>query len=200
MAVERRRLITKELTGDQVDKIAQAFTRARKLSAPLNAHFTVHWAFAPSEAHPLDRLQRLFDSMRRWFSYRGITMTFVYVWERGANDLQHVHIALYVPVSEREAFEAKAHDWVRQSMDKGEFYDEAAVKVVFQWSPTMAKLRDYLIKGTDAATAKRYSAKRQYGGKVEGKRCEISINLRDRSWPDHGDGRAPLPELVQAAA
>lgn len=200
MAVERRRLVTRELTGNQVAKIALAFTRSKQLGAPLNAHFTVHWAFAPSRAHPLDRLQRLFDSMRRWFGYRGITLTFAYVWERGANDVQHVHIALFVPVSEQEAFAEKAHDWVRQSMDVGEVYDEAAAKVVFQWSPTMAKLRDYLIKGTDAQTAKRYSAKRRYGGRVEGKRCEVSINLRDRSWPDDGDGRAPLPELVQAAA
>jgi hypothetical protein len=172
---------------------AAAFNRARQLRRPFNTFVTINWSLSPSSDHPVDRWQQWADSARRWLAERGADFTWAYVWERGDGLLQHIHLVMHVPHEMRDDFKVKTTDWVADSSRRREVH-KRAVDVEWLWSPDTVKLVRYLIKGSDQATRALYGvgdhlSERQ--GLVEGKRAAASKDLRDISWPDEGDGRAP---------
>ena len=193
-----RRKVSNTLSPHQSAQVFTANRRSGNLGFPLNCHLSINWAFAPGNDHPVDRWFRFSDSARRWLRDRGLPFTWIYVWERGIGETQHLH----VPRALRAEFEPKVADWVRASTDNGD-YQARAVKVDFQRTPSLTALMKYLIKDSDRQTRQRFGVSEknapQYG-RVEGKRSEASLNLRDASWPDDGDGPVALEKFVAEAA
>ena len=196
-----RRRVSNTLSPIQSAQLFTAYRRSRNLGVPLNCHLSINWAFAPGGLHPVVRWFRFSDCARRWLRERGVPFTWVYVWERGVGETQHLHLVLHVPTGFHADFKPKVADWVRASTDSGGFQDRA-VDVRFQRTPSLTGLMKYLIKDADRATRQRFDAEKNWPqrGRVEGKRSEVSLNLRDTSWPDLGDGPVVLETFVVQAA
>jgi hypothetical protein len=204
-APQRRRKVTSQLTYEQCSLLERAFSRAERLLLPLKTHITIHWAFAPSDIHPVDRWQRLHESANAWLRRRGVGFTWIYVWEsgiqKGHGRVMHLHIAAHVPEHLIKEFRAKIVDWVKASTNPDQYQDRA-VDVRWQWTLTSEWLMRYLMKGSSAKARKDFKVLAKHSpnqGQVQGKRCEVSRNLRDISWPDVGDGPVPLEKVFLRA-
>lgn len=173
------------LTEEQCLRIGLAFSRASEIGMPLNTHLTIHWAFAPGSLSPQKRWQKLYDAMRLWMNRRGLTLTFVYVWEAGvqrSGNIPHIHVALHVPPSCRSEFRAKVRDWVSATTEPCE-YEDRAVDVRAHAPET--HLPRYLMAGAPADLRRKLNVRTDKApnqGVVYWKRMDASKNLRDISW------------------
>jgi hypothetical protein len=205
-APQRRRKENSQLTYKQCTAIEKAFSRAKTLHLPLNTHVCIHWAYAPSRIHPVDRWQRFHEAANAWLNRRGVGFTWAYVWEAGLQNnhgrLMHIHLVVHVPEHLLKDFRVMVAKWVTASTNPGQYQDRA-VKVKPLWTMSSEWLMRYLLKGSSPKAREDFKVLKRHPtnqGKVMGKRSEVSLNLRDVSWPDAGEGPVPLEKVFYRAA
>lgn len=197
-APHKRRRETSQLTYEQCSLIERAFVRANTLDLPLNTHVTIHWGLAPSDVHPVDRWQRFYETANAWLKRRLVGFTWVYVWECGVQKhhgrVLHMHLAIHLPSDLVSEFRKKASDWVRASTNPGQ-YQNNAVDVQWIWTATPDGLMRYILKGANQKARSDFKVPERHSsnqGKVQGKRSEVSRNLRDISWRGYNSTKAPF--------
>lgn len=158
----------------QVHDLHVADTNAQRLGVPLNSFITVSWgATFDGEAHMPRNFRRGVKRMSQWLRDNGIKVAWLYVHENPGDLRLNSHLLAHVPVRLRKCFGELAPIWFG-AMDGG-------VRVEPRCYPGKKDTRlQYLAKGADDFTCRRYRGRRKKGGQgtIAIKRSGVSKLLR----------------------
>lgn len=173
----------------QVAMLHDADAVASQLGLPLNVFVTVYYgATFPGEAAMASTFQTAMKRMGQWLRDNGARFAWCFVHENPGDLKPNSHVLVHVPRGLRRAFTAKANDWF-QALDGG-------VKVDPRNSAgkgTDTRLQ-YMTKGADDFTCRRYGGRRAKGGQgpIPFKRAGVAQCLR----VGFRDQYAPVREAV----
>lgn len=158
----------------QVYDLHVADTNAGRLGVPLNTFITISWgATFDGEAHMPRNFRRGVKRMSQWLRDNGIKVAWLYVHENPGDMRLNSHLLAHVPVSLRKCFCELAPVWFG-TMDSG-------IRVEPRCYPGIRDTRlQYLSKGADDFTCRRYGGRRAKGGQgtINIKRAGVSKLLR----------------------
>ncbi len=176
----RYRDITK-LKPWQVDDLHLADAHASRIGAPLNTFITVAWLVTTHGDLDATTFQSGTKRMAQWLRDKDATAAYIYAHENPASKLgdaiPNTHFLVHVPPKLKSAFKAKASGWFDAEGD-------GAVKVDPRTKPGYCgpdKRLQYMTKGSDQFTCRRYSGNRKPQGVVWIKRSGLSQNLGQKA-------------------
>ena len=159
----------------QVHMLHQADAVASALGLPLNTFTTVnyHGTF-PGGSAMASTFWLGVKRMCQWLRDNGTRAAYVYVHENPSDEKPNSHVLVHVPRGLRRAFAAKANDWF-QALDGGVKVDPRNCA----GSGSDMRLQ-YMCKGADDLTCRRYGGRRAKGGQgpIPFKRAGVAQCLR----------------------
>lgn len=161
----------------QVAMLHEADAVASQLSLPLNVFVTVYYAATfPGEAAMASTFSTAMKRMGQWLRDNGVRFAWCFVHENPGDLKPNSHVLVHVPRGLRRAFAAKANDWF-QALDGGVKVDPRNCA----GKGTDTRLQ-YMAKGADDFTCRRYGGRRAKGGQgpIPFKRAGVAQCLRPK--------------------
>jgi len=165
----------------QVDELHLADAHASRIGAPLNTFITVAWLLTKAGDIHSDIFTECRQRMCQWLRDKGVTAAYVYAHENPASKLgdafPNTHLLVHVPSKLKSTFKAKASVWFNAEAD-------GAVKIDPRTKAGYCgpdKRLQYMAKGSDQFTCRRYGGNRKPQGAVWIKRSGVSQNLGQKA-------------------
>lgn len=173
----------------QVAMLHEADAVASQLGSPLNVFVTVYYAATfPGEAAMASTFSTAMKRMGQWLRDNGVRFAWCFVHENPGDLKPNSHVLVHVPRGLRRAFAAKASTWF-DALDGGVKVDPRNCA----GSGRDMRLQ-YMCKGADDFTCRRYGGRRAKGGQgpIPFKRAGVAQCLRG----EFRDQYAPAREAV----
>ena len=150
---------------------------ASQLGLPLNTFVTIYYAATfPGEAAMASTFSTAMKRMGQWLRDNGARFAWCFVHENPGDLKPNSHVLVHVPRGLRRAFSAKANDWF-QALDGGVKVDPR------NCAGKGSDMRlQYMAKGADDFTCRRYGGRRAKGGQgpIPFKRAGVAQCLRSK--------------------
>ena len=169
---------------------------AVQLGTPLNTFVTIYWeATWPGSAAMASTFSLGMKRMGQWFRDKGLVCAFVYVHENPDDAKLNSHLLVHVPKQLRRAFQAKVADWFA-ALDGGVKAEPR--KDAGRLNKGLGTRLQYMAKGADDMTCRRYGGRRARGGQgpISIKRAGVSQCLRPKSTRDFFEALTRAPGHV----
>lgn len=141
----------------QVHMLHAADGSAKQRGWPLNVFLTIYYgATFPGEAAMASTFKQAMKRMGQWLSDNGSRFAFVYVHENPGDTKPNSHLLVHVPTKLRRRFKTRAPDWF-DALDGG-------VRVEPRHKSGRDTRLQYMAKGADYVTCRRYGGTRAKGG------------------------------------
>lgn len=164
----------------QVHMLHDADAVALQLGLPLDTFLTVYYgATFDGEAAMASTFRLGMKRMGQWLADHGVRFAYVYVHENPDDAKPNSHVLVHVPAHVRRAFKAKAGDWF-DALDGGVRVD--ARNDAQRRAKGQGTRLQYMAKGCDDITCRRYGGRRARGGQgpVSIKRAGVAQCLRSK--------------------
>ena len=147
----------------QIDGLFEADHFARVTGLPLNTFLTVSWKNTLDGANDIHRrFQVGTKAMGQWLRRRNCPAAWIFTHENPGGSEPNFHMLIHIPAGSLAAFGEIAPQWFGAL--------SGGIHIRTRNGPSDRCLQ-YMVKGTDLMTAKRYGARAKRQGKVEFKRC-----------------------------
>lgn len=167
----------------QADMLHEADAVAKQLGLPLDLFVTVnyHGTF-PGGAAMASTFKAGLKRMCQWLRDHGSPVAWVYVHENPQDEKPNSHLLVHVPRRLRRSFKAKICNWF-QALDggvKAEARNDAGRR-----ARGLGTRLNYMHKGADDLTCRRYGGRRTKGGQgpIPIKRAGVAQLLRKAAFP-----------------